>query len=51
MQIIPYYPQVHNLGQALERRIEKIIEDEKDNRHDLQSLAVGYIYYFCQNNS
>jgi len=42
IKIIPHYPQVHNLGQALERRIEKIIEDEKDNRHDLQALAIGY---------
>ena len=40
-QILPYYPQVLNLGQALERRIEKIIEDEKDSRPDLQALATG----------
>ncbi|XP_057313993.1 THO complex subunit 2-like [Hydractinia symbiolongicarpus] len=42
IKILPYYPQVQNLGQALERRIEKIIEDEKDKRHDLQALAIGY---------
>ena len=41
IKILPYYPQVLNLGQALERRIEKIIEDEKDSRPDLQALATG----------
>ncbi|XP_066928394.1 THO complex subunit 2-like [Clytia hemisphaerica] len=42
IKILPYYPQVLNLGQALERRIEKIIEEEKDSRPDLQALATGY---------
>ncbi|XP_047126503.1 THO complex subunit 2 isoform X2 [Hydra vulgaris] len=42
IKILPYYPQVQNLGQALERRIEKVIEEEKENRQDLQALAIGY---------
>jgi THO complex subunit 2 len=42
IKILPHYPQVKNLGQAVERRVDKIIEDEKDKRHDLQALAIGY---------
>lgn len=42
IKIIPYYPQIQCLGAVLERRIEKIISDEKGKRHDLQALAVGY---------
>ena len=41
MQILPYYPKVLNLGQALERRIDKICEEEKEKRQDIYTLAVG----------
>uniref|UniRef100_UPI00358DF603 THO complex subunit 2 isoform X2 n=1 Tax=Myxine glutinosa TaxID=7769 RepID=UPI00358DF603 len=41
-KILPHYPKVLNLGQALERRVQKICTDEKDNRHDLYALAMGY---------
>ena len=41
-QILPYYPKVLNLGQALERRIDKICEEEKEKRQDIYTLAVGY---------
>lgn len=40
-QILPYYPKVLNLGQALERRIDKICEEEKEKRQDIYTLAVG----------
>ncbi|RMX55597.1 hypothetical protein pdam_00001751, partial [Pocillopora damicornis] len=41
-KILPYYPKVLNLGQALERRIDKICEEEKEKRQDIYTLAVGY---------
>ncbi|CAH3196125.1 unnamed protein product, partial [Porites evermanni] len=42
LQILPFYPKVLNLGQALERRIDKICEEEKEKRQDIYTLAVGY---------
>ncbi|XP_048589854.1 THO complex subunit 2 isoform X3 [Nematostella vectensis] len=41
-KILPFYPKVLNLGQALERRIDKICEEEKDKRPDIFALAMGY---------
>ncbi|KAK3752595.1 hypothetical protein QZH41_018789 [Actinostola sp. cb2023] len=42
-KILPYYPKVLNLGQALERRIDKICEEEKDKRQDIYTLSMGYV--------
>ncbi|XP_064481885.1 THO complex subunit 2-like isoform X2 [Ornithodoros turicata] len=41
-KVLPHFPVMTNLGQALERRIEKIRSDEKDKRPDLFALATGY---------
>ncbi|XP_029463722.1 THO complex subunit 2 [Rhinatrema bivittatum] len=41
-KIIPWYPKVVNLGQALERRVDKICKEEKEKRPDLYALAMGY---------
>ncbi|XP_053328983.1 THO complex subunit 2 [Spea bombifrons] len=41
-KILPWYPKVLNLGQALERRVHKIRQEEKDKRPDLYALAMGY---------
>ncbi|XP_076310399.1 THO complex subunit 2-like protein isoform X2 [Tachypleus tridentatus] len=41
-KILPYFPVITNLGLALERRIEKIREDEKEKRPDLYAIATGY---------
>ncbi|KAG8448102.1 hypothetical protein GDO86_015265, partial [Hymenochirus boettgeri] len=41
-KILPWYPKVLNLGQALERRFLKIFKDEKEKRPDLYALAMGY---------
>ncbi|XP_069468772.1 THO complex subunit 2 isoform X2 [Ambystoma mexicanum] len=41
-KILPWYPKVLNLGQALERRVKKICLEEKEKRHDLYALAMGY---------
>ncbi|XP_077862660.1 THO complex subunit 2-like [Saccoglossus kowalevskii] len=41
-KILQYYPMVQNLGQALERRVDKIRQEEKDKRKDIFALAMGY---------
>ncbi|XP_073497185.1 THO complex subunit 2 [Phyllobates terribilis] len=41
-KILPWYPKVMNLGQALERRVLKICQEEKEKRPDLYALAMGY---------
>lgn len=41
-KILPWYPKVLNLGQALERRVDKIRQEEKEKRPDLYALAMGY---------
>uniref|UniRef100_A0A1X7TAJ4 THO complex subunitTHOC2 C-terminal domain-containing protein n=1 Tax=Amphimedon queenslandica TaxID=400682 RepID=A0A1X7TAJ4_AMPQE len=41
-KILPHYPKVEHLSLVLERRVGKIIEEEKDKRQDLYVLAIGY---------
>uniref|UniRef100_G1QCE7 THO complex subunit 2 n=1 Tax=Myotis lucifugus TaxID=59463 RepID=G1QCE7_MYOLU len=41
-KILPYYPKVLNLGQALERRVHKIFQEEKGKRSRLYALAKCY---------
>ncbi len=43
IKIVPYYPKVFHLSIALEKRLEKILEEEKDKRQDLYTLALGYV--------
>lgn len=40
-KILPFYPKVQNLGQALENRVQKICVKEKEQRPDLYILAIG----------
>ncbi|KAH0510598.1 THO complex subunit 2 [Microtus ochrogaster] len=41
-KILPWYPKVLNLGQALERRVHKICQEEKEKKPDLYVLAMVY---------
>ena len=41
LQILPYYPKVARFGMALERRIEKLCQEEKEKRPDMYALAMG----------
>ena len=41
-KILPQFPVVLNLAQALEKRILKVKEEEKTSRPDLYALAMGY---------
>lgn len=41
-KILPYFPMVTTLGAALEKRVEKVRNEEKDKRQDLYALAMGY---------
>ena len=40
-KLLPHYPKVYHLSIALEKRIEKIMEEEKEKRQDLYALAIG----------
>jgi len=42
-KVLPYYPKVYHLSIALEKRIEKIMEEEKEKRADLYTLAIGWV--------
>jgi len=42
-KILPCFPAVTGLGQALEKRVEKIGQEEKDKRPDIFALAMGYL--------
>lgn len=41
-KILPHYPKVIKLGTALERRVERVIEEEKEKRQDLYVHALAY---------
>ena len=41
--MLPYFPKVTHLAQAIEKRVEKMRNDEKDARPDLASLAMAYV--------
>ncbi|XP_063970178.1 THO complex subunit 2-like [Lytechinus pictus] len=41
-KILPYFPLVQNLGQVLEKRVDKIRTEEKEKRPDIYALAMGY---------
>ncbi|VDL58113.1 unnamed protein product [Hymenolepis diminuta] len=36
-RILPYYPKVDQFGMAVERRVNKLKESEKDKRPDLKA--------------
>ncbi|ESO04771.1 hypothetical protein HELRODRAFT_191720 [Helobdella robusta] len=42
-KILSNYPRVMKLGAALERRVEKVVEVEKEKRQDLYVLALAYL--------
>merc|ERR1711892_213448 len=41
-KILHFFPMVQSLGTALEKRVEKVRNEEKDKRQDLYALAMGY---------
>ena len=41
LYVLPQYPKVQHLAIALDKRVEKIIEEEKKDRPDLFALATG----------
>lgn len=43
MRILPHFPLLMKLAQIIERYVEKVIEDEKNQRQDLFVLASSYI--------
>ncbi|XP_065358666.1 THO complex subunit 2 [Calliphora vicina] len=43
MRILPYYPVLAKLAQIIERKVEKVREEEKNKRPDLFVIASSYI--------
>uniref|UniRef100_A0A183SXM5 THO complex subunit 2 n=1 Tax=Schistocephalus solidus TaxID=70667 RepID=A0A183SXM5_SCHSO len=41
-RILPHYPKITQFGSAVERRVNKLKEEEKDRRPDLKALAFSY---------
>ncbi|KAL3879965.1 hypothetical protein ACJMK2_032241 [Sinanodonta woodiana] len=41
-KILPYYPKILQFGQALERRVDRLRQEEKEKRPDIYALAMGY---------
>ncbi|TGZ70789.1 hypothetical protein CRM22_002996 [Opisthorchis felineus] len=41
-RILPQYPRILQFGSAVERRVQKLKEEEKDRRPDLKALAFSY---------
>ncbi|XP_060572351.1 THO complex subunit 2-like isoform X2 [Ruditapes philippinarum] len=41
-KILPHYPRIIQFGSPLERRIDRLKQEEKDKRPDLFALAMGY---------
>ncbi|VDN97902.1 unnamed protein product, partial [Rodentolepis nana] len=44
-RILPYYPKVDQFGMAVERRVNKLKESEKDKRPDLKAIMSGISYF------
>ncbi|CDS40944.1 tho complex subunit 2 [Echinococcus multilocularis] len=41
-RILPHYPKIGQFGSAVERRVNKLKEEEKDRRPDLKVMAFSY---------
>lgn len=42
LQVLPHFPKIIGVGQALERRVDRVYKEEKEKRPDLYALAMGY---------
>lgn len=42
-RVLPHFPALIKLGQIIEKRVEKVIADEKHRRQDLFVLASSYM--------
>uniref|UniRef100_A0A1B6BZM5 THO complex subunit 2 n=4 Tax=Clastoptera arizonana TaxID=38151 RepID=A0A1B6BZM5_9HEMI len=42
IKILPHFPMLSKLSQCIEKRVEKVKEDEKNQRQDLYTLATSY---------
>ena len=47
-KLLPQYPKVQHLAIALDKRVEKIIEEEKKDRPDLFALATRLALFDVQ---
>lgn len=42
MRILPHFPMLSKLAQIIEKRVEKVVEEERNKRQDLFVLASSY---------
>ncbi|XP_075247054.1 THO complex subunit 2-like isoform X3 [Convolutriloba macropyga] len=42
-RMLPYFPKVTHLAAAIEKRVDKVRQEEKDSRPDLSSLCMAYV--------
>ncbi|XP_013185845.1 THO complex subunit 2 isoform X2 [Amyelois transitella] len=42
IRVLPHFPVLEKLGQIIERKVDKVKEEEKTQRQDLYVLATGY---------
>jgi len=47
VQILPHYPRIVQFGSPLERRVDRLKQEEKEKRPDLFALAMGYVDWGC----
>jgi len=50
-KLLNSYPKIVQFGQAIERRVDKLRQEEKDKRPDLQAVAQGYLGMLRQRHS
>ena len=43
--MLPHFPRVLRFGSALEKRVEKLCQEEKEKRPDIYALAMGSVLY------
>ncbi|PAA64134.1 hypothetical protein BOX15_Mlig010960g1, partial [Macrostomum lignano] len=43
IRILAYYPRIQQFGSAVERRVEKLRQVEREKRKDLEAMAISYL--------
>uniref|UniRef100_A0A1I8G259 THO complex subunit 2 n=1 Tax=Macrostomum lignano TaxID=282301 RepID=A0A1I8G259_9PLAT len=43
IRILAYYPRIQQFGSAVERRVEKLRQAEREKRKDLEAMAISYL--------
>ena len=41
LQVLPHFPRLHKFGTAIEKKLEKACQEQKEKRPDLYALCMG----------